>query len=53
MSDLLNTPYEERDYRTLTKANLAKMYVVLTGEWYPAQQSHAWFLHELGPLIAT
>ena len=41
VSDLLNTPYDERDYRTLTKANLEKMYVVLTGEWYPAQQSHA------------
>ena len=44
MSDLLDTPYDERDYRTLTKANLEKMYVLLTDEWYPAQQSHTWFL---------
>ena len=53
LSDLLKKLYEERDYRTLPKANLEKIYVVLTREWYPAQQSHAWFLHELGPLIAT
>ena len=53
VSDLLNTPYDERDYRTLTKANLEKMYVLLTGEWYPAQQSQAWFVRELDPLIAT
>ncbi len=53
VSDLLNTPYDERDYRTLTKANLEKMYVLLTDEWYPAQQSHAWFVRELDPLIAT
>ena len=53
VSDLLNAPYDERDYRTLTKANLEKMYVLLTREWYPAQQSHAWFVRELGPLIAT
>ena len=33
VSDLLNTPYDERDYRTLTKVNLEKMYVLLTGEW--------------------
>ena len=53
MSDLLKTPPAECDYRTLPKANLEKIYVVLTREWYPAQQSHAWFVHELGPLIAT
>lgn len=33
MSDLLTTPYDERDYRTLTKENLAKLYVLMTGEW--------------------
>ena len=33
VSDLLTTPYDERDYRTLTKANLEKMYVLLTREW--------------------
>ena len=38
VSDLLDTPYDERDYRTLTKANLEKMHVLLTGEWYPSQQ---------------
>ena len=53
LSDLLDTPYDERDYRTLTKANLETMYVLLTREWYPAQQSHAWFVRELDPLIAT
>ena len=53
MSDLLTTPYDERDYRTLTKANLEKMYVLLMDEWYPTQQSHAWFVRELDPLIAT
>jgi len=53
VSDILNTPHDERDYRTLTKANLEKTCVLLTGEWYPAQQSHAWFVRELDPLIAT
>jgi hypothetical protein len=27
------------------------MYVLVTGEWYPAQMSHAWFVNELEPLI--
>ena len=32
VSDLLNTPHDERDYHTLTKANLEKMYVLVTDE---------------------
>ena len=52
VSDLLDAPYDECDFRTLRKANLEKLYVLLTGEWYPAQQSHAWFVRKFDPLIA-
>ena len=52
VGDLLNKPPGERDYRALTKANLEKMYVFVTGEWYPAQMSHAWLVDALDPLIA-
>ena len=50
---IFSKPSAERYYRTLPKANLEKLYVHATGEWYPAQQSRAWFVHELEPLIAT
>ena len=48
---LLNKPPGQRDYRVLTREELEKMYVLATGEWYPAQMSHAWFVDALEPLI--
>jgi len=52
VGDLLNKPPGERDLRALTKGDLEKMYVLVTGEWYPAQMSHAWLVDALDPLIA-
>ena len=52
VADLLNKPPGERNYRALTKANLEKLYVLVTDEWYPAQMSHVWLTNELDPLIA-
>jgi len=51
VSDLLNKPPGERDYRALTKANLEKLYVLVRDDWYPAQMSRAWLVNELDPLI--
>ena len=41
MSDLLSKPPGERDYRTLAKKNLEKLYVLLVNDWFPAQMSRA------------
>ena len=35
----------------LTKADLAKLYVLVTGEWWSAQMSHRWLMSEIEPLI--
>ena len=49
---LLGKPPGERDWRAVPKADLEKLYVFVMGEWYPAQQSHAWFVEALEDQIA-
>ena len=51
MSDLLSKPPGERDYRTLAKKDLEKLYVLLVNDWFPAQMSRAWFVEVLKELI--
>ena len=53
VSDLLTKPVGERNYHALSKADLEKVYVLVTGEWYPAQMSHTWLLNEVEPLLLT
>ena len=53
VSALLSRPPRGRDYRALMKANCEKTYVLVTGEWYPAQMSHACFLDDSEPHIAA
>ena len=52
VSNLLQKPPAERDYRSLSKVDLEKIFAHVTGEWYPAQMSRGWLLDELEPLIA-
>ena len=53
VNDLLTKPPGERNYHALSKADLEKVYVLMTGEWYPAQMSHTWLLNEVEPLLLT
>ena len=51
MNALLSKPPGERDYRTLARKDLEKLYVLLVNDWYPAQMTHAWFVEVLKDLI--
>ena len=51
MNALLSKPPGERDYRTLARKDLEKLYVLLVNDWYPAQMTHAWFVEVLKELV--